>query len=113
MKKFQNWLELKEFNAGQMGNNIPLGQNQPQNQAPVGNNMPQQASPINEEPIKAMLRKRLEQVFQELDGYRIPKSRQIHLLTSILMNFKQQYGLNRSQMGTAVRNAYQPPVDAN
>jgi hypothetical protein len=110
MIKFTEW--LVEFAGVQQAPNQaqPMTgaapgqpQAQPQGQPNVG---------MQEEPVKAMLRTRLQQVFKELDGYKIPKDKQVKLLAHVVSEFQQQLGMSNSNIKRSVAMAAHAPVPA-
>lgn len=66
---------------------------------------------IQDEPIKKMLKTRLQQVFQELAKSNIPASRAINLLSLVIQEFKSELNLKDNQTQKALRMS-RGPIEA-
>lgn len=111
MMKFTQWMEFAGVQQApaqaQPMPNQGLGSNNAMTPPP----QPQQGA-MQEEPVKAMLRTRLQQVFKELDGYKIPKDKQVKLLAHIVAEFQNSLGMSNSNVKRSVNMAVNTPVPA-
>jgi Glu-tRNA(Gln) amidotransferase subunit E-like FAD-binding protein len=90
--------------APQMAPQVAQGpMNQQVPQAPMQAN-----NQIQDEPIKKMLKTRLQQVFQELAKSNIPASRAVNLLSLVIQEFKNELGLKDNQTAKALRMSRGP-----
>jgi len=110
---FTKWLENAQMQAP-MAPQVPMPQNppamqpqaQPQTQTP-----PMDQGGLQDEPVKQIIKTRLQQVFKELSRTNMPPAKMVHLLTIVVQEFKNELGMKDNQVRKAM-NMSRGPVSA-
>ena len=63
---------------------------------------------IDDLQVRAMLKRRLEMLFEELEKMNMPRMKVVEMLSLILREFQQQFSLSNSALRTAARLASAP-----
>ena len=102
MKRFREWALQKEAGEMQANNMAPGGE------TPLAHAVsPNPQGVMDDLQIKSIVKKRLQAFMNELEGYHLSKARAVELLSVVLQEFTNEFGLNRASMSTAMRQANQ------
>lgn len=99
MKKFSEYVSIRY--------NEDLG---PSAIAPPENGMASMHGAVDELQVKSMIKKRLNMLFDELQGQNISRSKSISMLALILSEFQQEFNLNNTAVRQAVKQAQMAPA---